>query len=127
MNPVILLFIIGVFILMMLVLIIRRPVKDWSRAKRDGVNIPLVELYFMRLRGVPSDVIVNTLITLKEKGVVCSHQELQAHYLAGGDVDKLADKLIKAKLAGKEITFNEISEQELATGSTILPSSDKPM
>lgn len=65
MNPASLLLIIGVFVLMLLALIIRRPVQAWSRAKRDRGSIPLVELYFMKLRGVPFDLIVNTLITFR--------------------------------------------------------------
>ena len=62
----------------------------WLSAKVSGVNISLVQLFLMRIRKVPPYVIVPGLIEAHKAGLSnITRDELEAHYLAGGHVEKL--------------------------------------
>ena len=62
----------------------------WLSAKVSGVNISLVQLFLMRIRKVPPYVIVPGLIEAHKAGLSnITRDELEAHYLAGGHVEKV--------------------------------------
>ena len=88
------LIIIGVFIFLQFV-----PVGLWISAISAGVSISIFNLVGMRLRRVPPDKIVLPLIKANKAGLHVNSDQLEAHYLAGGNVDRVIDALIAAHRA----------------------------
>ena len=59
----------------------------WISARVSGVRISLVQLVLMRIRNVPASVIVRALIEAHKAGLKdVTRDDLEAHYLAGGNV-----------------------------------------
>ena len=62
----------------------------WLSAKVSGVNISLIQLFLMRIRNVPPYIIVPGMIEAHKAGLKnITRDELEAHYLAGGHVEKV--------------------------------------
>lgn len=62
----------------------------WLSAKVSGVNISLVQLFLMRIRNVPPYIIVPGMIEAHKAGLSnITRDELEAHYLAGGHVERV--------------------------------------
>ena len=62
----------------------------WLSAKVSGVNISLIQLFLMRIRNVPPYIIVPGIIEAHKAGLKnITRDELEAHYLAGGHVEKV--------------------------------------
>ena len=69
----------------------------------------------MRLRKVPVGMIVDNRITAVKAGIEIPSDPLEAHYLAGGDVDQVILALIAADKAGISLDFNRACAIDLAT------------
>ena len=82
------LYIVGVIIFLMVVLYFV-PLGLWFQALVSGVRISLIQLIFMRWRKVPPSVIVRAMIEGTKAGLILNRNDLEAHYLAGGHVEKL--------------------------------------
>ncbi len=107
-------YIIGILILLMLVLYLV-PIGLWFQALVSGVRISLIQLIFMRWRKVPPSVIVRALIEATKAGLAeIKRDELEAHYLAGGHVEKVVHALVSAAKANIELTFNMATAIDLA-------------
>ena len=103
------LIIIGVFIFLQFV-----PVGLWISAISAGVSISIFNLVGMRLRRVPPDKIVLPLIKANKAGLHVNSDQLEAHYLAGGNVDRVIDALIAAHRAAINLTFERACAIDLA-------------
>ena len=69
----------------------------WLSAKVSGVNISLIQLFLMRIRNVPPYIIVPGMIEAHKAGLKnITRDELEAHYLAGGHVEKVVHALVSA-------------------------------
>lgn len=101
------------------------PVNLWITAVFSGVRVGLLELVFMRIRKVPPSVIVNSLITATKAGLMTQDeeggnkrqlktQELEAHYLAGGNVPQVIRALISADKANIDLIFKQATAIDLA-------------
>ena len=90
------------------------PVRLWMEAWSSGVPIALGTLVGMRLRKVSPEAIVRPLIKAKMAGVRLPIEGLEAHYLAGGDVDKVVQALISANKAGIDLPWQQAAEIDLA-------------
>lgn len=101
------------------------PVNLWITAIFSGVKVGLLELVFMRIRKVPPSVIVNSLITATKAGLTIPEtegapprplktQELETHYLAGGNVPQVIKALISADKANINLTFKQATAIDLA-------------
>lgn len=91
------------------------PVRLWLTAYFSGVRIKLVrDLVGMRLRNVPPAVIVKPLITAHKAGIFVELPQLEAHYLAGGNVQKVVNALISADKANIDLTFERATAIDLA-------------
>lgn len=90
------------------------PVGLWFTALLSGVRISLVQLIFMRWRKVPPKVIVNAMITSYKAGVNLSRNDLEAHYLAGGKIQKVVNALISADKANISLDFKAATAIDLA-------------
>lgn len=87
----------------------------WLSAKVSGVNISLVQLFLMRIRNVPPYIIVPGLIEAHKAGLSnITRDELEAHYLAGGHVEKVVHALVSASKANIELPFQMATAIDLA-------------
>ncbi|MEQ6167875.1 MULTISPECIES: flotillin-like protein FloA [unclassified Ekhidna] len=101
------------------------PVNLWITAIFSGVRVGLLELVFMRIRKVPPSIVVNSLITATKAGLTIQEtdgseprqlktQELETHYLAGGNVPQVIKALISADKANINLTFKQATAIDLA-------------
>lgn len=90
------------------------PIGLWISAIAAGVNISIVTLVGMRLRRVVPSKIVLPLIKSNKAGLQVEVNQLEAHYLAGGNVDKVVDALIAAHRAQIPLPFERAAAIDLA-------------
>ena len=104
-----------VFILVFLMVLFSFvPVGLWISALAANVHVGLFNLVGMRLRRVPPNKIVLPLIKANKAGMKMDTSQLEAHYLAGGNVDRVVDALIAAERAGIELNFSRAAAIDLA-------------
>ena len=91
------------------------PVGLWFSALISGVRISLLQLILMRWRKVPPNVIVRSMIEAHKAGLRDIQRDLlEAHYLAGGHVEKVIHALVSANKANIELTFKMATAIDLA-------------
>jgi uncharacterized protein YqfA (UPF0365 family) len=90
------------------------PVGLWFTALLSGVRISLLQLVFMRWRKVPPQVIVRSMISATKAGLHPNRDELEAHYLAGGNVVSVINALISADKANIALDFKTATAIDLA-------------
>jgi len=74
----------------------------------------------MRLRRVPPARIVNSLIKATKAGLELNVNKLEAHFLAGGNVDRVVNALIAAQRAGIDLGFERAAAIDLAGRDVLL-------
>ncbi|HIW97522.1 MAG TPA: flotillin-like protein FloA [Candidatus Tidjanibacter gallistercoris] len=90
------------------------PVGLWFKALLSGVRISLLQLILMRWRKVPATLIVNEMITGTKAGLHLHPNELEAHYLAKGNVPNVIRALVSAQKANINLDFKMASAIDLA-------------
>jgi len=90
------------------------PVRLWIEALSAGVKVGIGTLIGMRLRKVSPAAIVRPLINATKAGLDLDTDQLEAHYLAGGRVDRVVGALISADKANIELAFNQAAAIDLA-------------
>jgi len=90
------------------------PLGLWFSAQLSRVRINLLQLVFMRFRKVPPQVIVKAMINSTKAGLHLTRDELEAHYLAGGNVTNVINALISADKANIELDFKSAKAIDLA-------------
>ena len=90
------------------------PVTLWFQALISGVRISLLQLVLMRWRKVPPRIIVMAMITGTKAGLQLDANELEAHYLAKGNVPKVVNALISADKANIVLDFKMAAAIDLA-------------
>lgn len=90
------------------------PVGLWFTALVSGVRISLLQLVLMRWRRVPPRIIVNSLIAATKAGIPLKRDDLEAHLLAGGQVQSVVNALISADKANIELDFKTATAIDLA-------------
>ncbi|MFP4660702.1 MAG: flotillin-like protein FloA [Halanaerobiales bacterium] len=90
------------------------PVGLWISALAAGVKIGIFNLIGMRLRRVPPSIIVGPMIKSHKAGISIKSDQLEAHYLAGGNVDRVVDALIAAQRAEIDLSFERAAAIDLA-------------
>ncbi|WP_127009528.1 flotillin-like protein FloA [Veillonella sp. CHU110] len=90
------------------------PLGLWISALAAGVKVSIMTLIGMRLRRVSPAQIVLPLVKANKAGLDVTVDQLEAHYLAGGDVDRVVDALIAAERATMELTFERSAAIDLA-------------
>ena len=90
------------------------PVALWFQAILSGVRVSLLQLVLMRWRGVNPNTIVMALITGTKAGLTLKANELEAHYLAKGNVVKVVNALISADKANIALDFKTAAGIDLA-------------
>lgn len=90
------------------------PLGLWFSAQLSRVRINLLQLVFMRFRKVPPQVIVKAMINSHKAGLRLTRDELEAHFLAGGNVINVVNALISADKANIELDFKSATAIDLA-------------
>ena len=109
------LLIIGLALLFLIFFLYFIPIGLWITAYFSGVRVKLVrDLVGMRLRKVPPAVIIKPLITAHKAGIYVDTPQLEAHYLAGGNVQKVVNSLISADKANIDLNFERATAIDLA-------------
>jgi uncharacterized protein YqfA (UPF0365 family) len=90
------------------------PVRLWIAAWSSGAYVGLVTLIGMRLRRVPPGTVVTARISAVKAGLAISVDDLEAHFLAGGDVVRVVQALISADKANIEMPFKRAAAIDLA-------------
>lgn len=90
------------------------PVGLWFTALVSNVRISLLQLVLMRWRKVPPRVIVNSLIASTKAGLKLERDDLEAHFLAGGNVQGVVNALISAEKANIKLDFKTATAIDLA-------------
>ncbi len=113
--PIIPMFV-GIAILLIILFIFLHffPMGLWVTALFSGVRVNMITLITMRLRRVNPSLIVLNQIKLWKAGLKIGTNELEAHYLAGGNPTAVADALIAADKASLNLSFERAAAIDLA-------------
>ncbi|MBT8327608.1 MAG: flotillin-like protein FloA [Bacteroidia bacterium] len=90
------------------------PVGLWITAQVSNVRVGIIQLMFMRIRKVPPSLIVNALINANKAGIKVTANDLETHYMAGGNVNNVVKALISADKANIPLDFNMAAAIDLA-------------
>jgi uncharacterized protein YqfA (UPF0365 family) len=90
------------------------PIRHWIAAIFSNVKISIFTLIGMRLRRVPAEVVVNALIQAQKAGLTVDSNSLEAHYLAGGNVERVIDALVAADKANIDLSLQRATAIDLA-------------
>jgi uncharacterized protein YqfA (UPF0365 family) len=115
-NPILL---IGALILavvgLVVFVIVVSFISTWIQARMSKAPVGFGTLLAMKLRRVPHALIVQSRITAFKAGIEITTDQLEAHYLAGGDVNQVVRALIAAEKANLNLGFNQAAAIDLAT------------
>ncbi|WP_206424084.1 flotillin-like protein FloA [Vaginisenegalia massiliensis] len=107
--------ILAILVLLFILLFFRFvPVGLWITAYFSGVKVGIGDLVGMRLRRVAPAKIINPLIKATKAGLKIDTNQLEAHYLAGGNVNMVIDALIAAQRANIDLEFEQAAAIDLA-------------
>jgi uncharacterized protein YqfA (UPF0365 family) len=112
------LLVVGIVILAIIVLVIfayiSSAVKLWLQSIFSGCPVGLLSIIFMRLRKVPPVEMVEAKITAVKAGIDLTTDQLESHYLAGGNVTRVVLALIAADKARIPLAFDRAAAIDLA-------------
>ncbi len=106
--------ILGIVLLLVVLFFVVVPVGLWISAIASGVKIGIVDLIGMKLRRVVPKKLVFPMIKATKAGLNTKVNQLEAHYLAGGNVDNVVNALIAAERAHISLSFEKASAIDLA-------------
>lgn len=95
------------------------PVSLWVQALTSGAPVGIGSLVGMRLRKVPPSIIVEARITASKAGLKLTSDQLEAHYLAGGNVGLVVKALVSADKANIPLPFERAAAIDLAGRSVL--------
>ncbi|MEA4976572.1 MAG: flotillin-like protein FloA [Paludibacter sp.] len=91
------------------------PFLLWLSAKVSGVSISLIQLFLMRIRKVPPHTIVACMIEAHKADIhEITRDGLEAHYLAGGHIERVTHSLVSASKANIDLSFKMATAIDLA-------------
>ena len=108
------LLIVVALVFLTLILLIAQFIKVWIQAAVSGARVRMIDLIAMRLRKVPPKLMVEARIQMAKAGLELSTNDLEAHYLAGGNVINVVKALIAADKARIELPFRQAAAIDLA-------------
>ncbi|HMP90566.1 MAG TPA: flotillin-like protein FloA [Kiritimatiellia bacterium] len=106
--------VIGAIIAFILAIVVFSFFSVWIRAWTSNAYISFRSLIAMKLRAVPPRIIVDARIRMVKAGLELSSNDLEAHYLAGGNVIQVVNALIAADKANIPLTFKRAAAIDLA-------------
>lgn len=91
------------------------PLGLWITALSSGLRVGVGTLFAMRLRRVSPSAIVEPMIRAHKAGIRgLTLNDLESHYMAGGDVNQVVNSLITAQRANIELDFKKAAAIDLA-------------
>lgn len=108
-----LLIVIGAIVALFIFLYVL-PVNLWFTAQLSGVRVSLLNLFLMRLRKVSPSLVVNAMITSTKAGLNITSNDIETHFLAGGNVNNVIKALISADKANIPLNFKLATAIDLA-------------
>ncbi|MCB9531408.1 MAG: flotillin-like protein FloA [Myxococcales bacterium] len=105
---------VGLVLFAVMLLLYFVPLGLWVSALASGAGVGIFQLVAMRLRRVSPHLIVNPRISAVKAGLDVPVDLLEAHYLAGGHVERVVIALISAQKAGIGLTFARAAAIDLA-------------
>ncbi|KAB8126873.1 flotillin-like protein FloA [Gracilibacillus oryzae] len=105
---------IGLIVIAVAVIFTFIPVMLWISALAAGVKVSIFTLIGMRLRRVVPSRVINPLIKAHKAGIDVTTNQLESHFLAGGNVDRVVNALIAAQRANIELSFERCAAIDLA-------------
>lgn len=90
------------------------PLPLWIAAWASGAYVGIFTLIAMRLRRVPPGTIINARISAVKAGLEISVNDLEAHFLAGGNVVRVVNAMISADKANIPLPFKRAAAIDLA-------------
>jgi uncharacterized protein YqfA (UPF0365 family) len=114
MEGLVLIFFVFIAVIVFFLFMYFVPVGLWINAIFASVRVTLGSLIGMRLRKVPPGIIVNSLITANKAGLKVTTNELETHYMAGGNVPNVIRALISAEKANINLDFKQATAIDLA-------------
>ncbi len=114
MKPGTVAFVIVVLLVLAIFAIIVRFIGVWVRAWVSGAKVNMLSLIGMSIRKVPPSLIVNARISAAKAGINLSTNDLEAHFLAGGDILNVVKALIAADKANILLDFKQATAIDLA-------------
>ena len=90
------------------------PIGLWIEAIASGVHVGIFSMFGMRLRRINPSKIVRPLIKAQKAGIKIDRNKLEAHFLAGGNVDRVINALISAQSAEIPLEFDKSLAIDLA-------------
>ena len=90
------------------------PIGLWISALASGVKVRIIQLIGMRIRRVVPGRIIKPMIKAQKAGLDLSIDKLEAHFLAGGNVDRVVNALIASQRAGITLGFERACAIDLA-------------
>jgi uncharacterized protein YqfA (UPF0365 family) len=109
---------IGGIVLLVLFLIVLNFFNTWLKAFLSKARVSFANLIAMRLRGVPTALIVDNRIAASKAGVELSTDELESHYLAEGNLAQTVRAIISAQKANISLEWEQACAIDLATKGT---------
>lgn len=114
MEKILMIVVLGVIGLLVVLFFMFVPVGLWVSSLAANVRISIFNMIGMRLRRVKPAKIVMPLIKARKAGLDLGVNQLEAHYLAGGNVDNVVNALIASERAGIELQFEKAAAIDLA-------------
>ncbi len=109
---IIVLVVLAIFVLWLFLYFI--PLGLWFSAVFARVYVPIGQLIGMRIRKVPPAIIINALVSATKAGLKLNRDDMEAHYLAGGNVRSVVVALISADKANIALDFKAATAIDLA-------------
>lgn len=106
--------VVGAIIVFIMLAVIFSFLSVWIRAWTSNAYISFRSLIAMKLRAVPPKIIVDARIRIVKSGLELSSNELEAHFLAGGNIIQVVNALIAADKANIPLTFKRAAAIDLA-------------
>jgi uncharacterized protein YqfA (UPF0365 family) len=75
------------------------PVGLWIRTIAAGVPLGIISLVRMRLIGIPPSIIVTNYVRARKAGLNLTVDQMQSHFLAGGNIENVTLAMIAAQRA----------------------------
>ena len=103
-----------VLISLVIIMLVLVPFKLWFRALVSSAHISMIRLIGMKLRKVDCQLITLNYITARKAGLKITVDELETHYMAGGNVENVVKALAAAFSANIDLTVQKAKAIDLA-------------
>ena len=113
-NNIVWIVLLGIVGLLVVLFFVFVPVGLWVSSLAANVKVSIFNMIGMRLRRVKPAKIVMPLIKARKAGLNLGVNQLEAHYLAGGNVDNVVNALIASERAGIELEFEKAAAIDLS-------------